>query len=111
MIPHIMAWAAHNEAGIMGEEEAPLRSLHFLELMTSLRATGTVPLTPSGSSRAHHRPAGTQRGGAGRRVGLEGGQGRAVRGPGGRNKGRSPNVCKHPTVALSPSLSPSFLSL
>lgn len=36
----------------MGEEEARLRSLHFLELMTSLHTEGTVPLTPSDSSRA-----------------------------------------------------------
>lgn len=61
----------------MGEEEALLRSLHFLELMTSLRAAGTVPLTLSGSSRAHHSPAGMQRGGAdgkGAAGGVGGGQ-------------------------------------
>lgn len=51
----------------MGEEETLLWSLHFLELMTSLRARGTVPLTPSGSCRAHQSPAGMQRGGAGGR--------------------------------------------
>lgn len=28
--------AGRNEAGVMGEGEAPLCSLHFLELMTSL---------------------------------------------------------------------------
>lgn len=38
LIPHVTAWAGCNEAGVMGEEEASLRSLHFLELMTSLRA-------------------------------------------------------------------------
>lgn len=64
LILHIMAWAGRNEAGVMGEEEALLRSLHFLELMTSLRAAGTVPLTLSGSSRTHHSPAEMQRGGA-----------------------------------------------
>lgn len=38
LIPRITAWAGRNEAGVMGEEGASLRSLHFLELMTSLRA-------------------------------------------------------------------------
>ena len=70
LIPHVTAWAGCNEAGVMGEKEAPLRSLHFLELMTSMRAAGTGPQAPSGSFRAHHSLAGTQRGGAGGREGL-----------------------------------------
>lgn len=69
-VPHVMARPSPNETGVMGEEEALLRGLHFLELMTSLRVAGTGPLTPSGSFRAHHSPAGMQRGGAGGREGL-----------------------------------------
>lgn len=42
-MPRIMAWACLNEAGVMGEEETLLRSLHFLELMTSLRAWELFP--------------------------------------------------------------------
>lgn len=78
----------------MGEEEALLPSLHFLELMTSLRAAGTVPLTPSGSSRAGLGPAGMWGGGAG-------GKGCS----GGGNK-RTPLTCLQvPTVALTKSQS------
>lgn len=43
LMPRIMAWAGLNEAGVMGEEETLLRSLHFLELMTSLRAWELFP--------------------------------------------------------------------
>lgn len=109
LIPHIMARAGHNEAGVMGEEEAVLRRLHFLELMTSLHAAGTIPLTPSGSSGALHSPAGT---GA---EGLVGGRqplGRAAGGAGGGNKGYPLMVARTPLLLslLLPSLL-SFLFL
>lgn len=68
----------------MGEKEVPLRSLHFLELMTSMRAAGTGPQAPSGSFRAHHSLAGTQRGGAGGREGL--GEAGAISGEAWRRK-------------------------
>lgn len=108
LIPSVMAWAGRNEAGVMGEEEAPLQSLHFLQLMTSPRAAGTHPLTPSGSFRAHHSPAGTQRGRAGGREGLgDAGatSGESHGGAGRGNKGRSPNVCRYPIWGSLPSLS------
>lgn len=38
LIPHITTWAGCNEAGVVGEEEVPLQSLHFLERKVSLRA-------------------------------------------------------------------------
>lgn len=100
LILHIMAWDGHNEAGVMGEEEALLQGLHFLELMTSLRAAGTVPLTLSGSSRAHHSPAGMQRGGADGK-GASGPSGGAAR----RWKPEETSQClQAPIVVLSSSL-------
>ena len=78
----------------MGEEEALLRSLHFLELMTSLRAVGTVPLTLSGSSRALLSPAGMRRGGAGGRGCTAGG-----------SKRTPPHCLQVPPVTLTKSQS------
>lgn len=105
-----MAWAGLNEAGVMGEEETLLRSLHFLELMTSLRARGTVPLTPSGSCRAHHGPVGMQRRGAGGREVLR--ESRAASGQGCvRCRRQEQGVivqCLQAPHCCSPSLSPSF---
>ena len=53
--------------------------------MTSLRVAGTGPLTPSGSFRVHHSPAGMQKGGAGGREGL------GSRGP---SPGRAGGACR-----------------
>lgn len=90
----------------MGEEEAPRRSLHFLELMSSPQPPRepTGPLTP-GSSRAQHSLAGMRRGGAG---GGSSGGSRILgggRGEGDRKGRRELAMTAHPQLLLPPFLS------